>query len=150
VSSALGKEVNSAGAFPYCICEKCHPLPGDEITGFKQKDGSVIVHKRNCPDAIQLSVSEGDSIVDVSLPILPNRTYTTQIVINSVDRPSLLSDLVDVISKELRLNIESLHTVTEDYIVTTKVKIQVPSAFELSEAMRIIEQVEGVEEVRNV
>ena len=100
--------------------------------------------------AIQLSAKEGDSIVDVSLPILPNRTYPTQIVINSVDRNGLLLDLVNVISNELHLGIDSLHTETVDYIVTTKVKVQVPSAFELMEAMRIIEQIKGVEEVRTI
>lgn len=150
VNVMLGKSGITAENFPYCLCDKCNPLPGDEISGFKRPDGSIIVHKRNCQEAIQLSVKEGDSIVDVSLPVLPNRTYPTHIVINSVDRNSLLLDLVNVISNDLHLSIDSLHTVTEDYIVTTQVKVQVPSAFELSEAMRIIEQVKGVEEVRNM
>jgi hypothetical protein len=57
-------------------------------------------------------------------------------------------DLIKVISEDLKLSIDSLHTVTEDYIVTTNVRIEVPSAFELFEAVRIIEQVPGVEEVR--
>ncbi|MBQ0056578.1 MAG: bifunctional (p)ppGpp synthetase/guanosine-3',5'-bis(diphosphate) 3'-pyrophosphohydrolase [Bacteroidales bacterium] len=150
VNVSLAKNGISVEAFPFVLCKECNPLPGDEIVGFKQKDGTTIVHKRNCPEAIQLSAQEGDSIVDVSLPVLPNRTYPTQIVINSVDRYGLLHDLVKVISDELHLGIDELHTVTEDYIVTTKVKVQVPSAFELSEAMRIIEQIKGVEEVRNL
>ena len=87
-------------------------------------------------------------LVDVDLPILPNRTYPTRIEINSVDRAGLLLDLVNVISNELHLSIDDLHTETVDYIVTTRVRMQVPSAFELSEAMRIIEQIPGVEEVR--
>ena len=150
VNVSLAKNGISTEEFPFVLCDQCHPLPGDEIVGFKQKDGSVMVHKRNCPEAIVLSAKDGDSIVDVSLPILPNRTYPTQIVINSVDRYGLLLDLVNVISNELHLSIDSLHTETVDYIVTTKVKVQVPSAFELMEAMRIIEQIKGVEEVRNV
>lgn len=144
----LAKNGISTEEFPFTLCEVCNPLPGDEISGFKMKDGSVLVHKRNCRHAISLSASDGDSIVDVSLPILPNRTYPTNVVINSVDRYGLLLDLVNVISNELHLSIDSLHTVTEDYIVTTKVRMQVPSAFELAEAVRIIEQVPGVEEVR--
>ena len=150
VNVSLTKNGISTEEFPYVLCDECNPLPGDEIAGFKQKDGTIVVHKRNCPAAISLSAKEGDSIVDVSLPVLPNRTYPTQIQINSVDRNGLLMDLVNVISNELHLSIDSLTTTTEDYIVTTKVKIQVPSAFELSEAMRIIEQVKGVEEVRNL
>lgn len=148
INVALAKSGIEVEKFPYHVCERCHPLPGDEIMGFQRQDGTIMVHKRNCPDAISLSASDGDSIVDVSLPVLPNRTYLTQIEINSVDRYGLLKDLVHIITDELHLSIDSLHTETEDYIVTTRVKMQVPSAFELSEAMRIIEQVKGVEEVR--
>lgn len=150
VTAAINKNGHGTAAFPYKLCQDCNPLPGDEITGFKQADDSILVHKRNCPSAISLSAKEGDSIVDVSLPILPGRFYPTNITINSVDRVGLLLDLVEVISNKLHLSIDSLHTVTEDYIVTTHVRIQVPSAFELAEAIRIIEQVRGVEEVRTV
>ena len=118
--------------------------------GFKSKDGHIMVHKRNCKEAIALSAAEGDTIVDVNLPILPGRTYATRIEINSVDRNGLLMDLVNIISNDLHLSIDELHTVTEDYIVTTRIKMQVPSAFELAEALRIIEQVRGVEEVRTL
>ena len=148
VNVSLAKSGVSTEEFPYDLCKECNPLPGDEITGFKTKDGKIVVHKRNCPSAISRSAKEGDSIVDVELPILPNRTYPTKIVINSIDRDGLLLDLVNVISNTLHLSIDKLHTETIDYIVTTRVLMQVPSAFELSEAMRIIEQVKGVEEVR--
>ena len=148
VNVSLSKSGISADEFPYELCPECNPLPGDEITGFKSKEGKVFVHKRNCKLAISRSAKEGDLLVNVDLPILPNRTYPTQIEINSVDRDGLLFDLVDVISHTLHLSIDELHTTTEDYIVTTKIKMHVPSAFELSEAMRIIEQVKGVEEVR--
>ena len=150
VNVSLAKSGISVEDFPFVLCEHCNPLPGDEIAGFKQTNGMVTVHKRNCTDAIVLSAKDGDSIVDVTLPILPNRTYPTQITINSVDRNGLLLDLVNVISNDLHLSIDSLHTETVDYIVTTTVKVQVPSAFELMEAMRIIEQIKGVEEVRNL
>jgi GTP pyrophosphokinase len=147
INVSVSKNGAAAGEFPYKLCPDCNPLPGDEIIGFKQA-GGILVHKRNCPSAITLSAKDGDSIVDVTLPVLPGRFYPTNIIINSVDRPHLLMDLVKVISEDLKLSIDSLHTVTEDYIVTTNVRIEVPSAFELFEAVRIIEQVPGVEEVR--
>lgn len=150
INVALTKSGISVEEFPYELCDECHPLPGDEIMGFTQKDGTILVHKRNCKNAIALSAAQGDQIVDVQLPILPGRTYATEIEINSVDRNHLLIDLVDVISNQLHLSIDALHTVTTDYIVKTTVKMRVPSAFELSEAIRIIEQVPGIEEVRTI
>lgn len=150
INVSLSKSGISLDEFPYELCPICNPLPGDEIMGFKRKDGSILVHKRNCHDAIAVSAAEGDSIVDVSLPILPGRTYSTRIEIDSVDRNGLLMDLVNIISNDLHLSIDELNTVTEDYIVTTQIKMQVPSAFELAEVLRTIEQVPGVEEVRTL
>ena len=150
VNVSLSKSGVSADEFPYELCPECNPLPGDEITGFKNKDNKIVVHKRNCKSAISRSAKEGDLLVAVELPILPNRTYPTNIEICSIDRDGLLLDLVNVISNTLHLSIDALHTETVDYIVTTRVRMQVPSAFELSEAMRIIEQIKGVEEVRTL
>ena len=101
-------------------------------------------------DDMIIFTPKGNSIVDVSLPILPSRTYSTRIEIDSVDRNGLLMDLVSIISNDLHLSIDELTTVTEDYIVTTQIKMQVPSAFELAEVLRTIEQVKGVEEVRTL
>jgi len=151
INVSLSKSGISVEDFPYELCPSCNPLPGDEIMGFQHaKQKTIFVHKRNCQEAIALSAAEGDSIVDVILPILPGRTYSTRIEINSVDRNGLLLDLVNTISNDLHLSIDELHTVTEDYIVTTRIKMQVPSAFELAEALRMIEQIPGVEEVRTL
>lgn len=148
INVALNKSGVNLEEFPYDLCSDCNPLPGDEIMGFKSKDGSIQVHKRNCPNAIALSAADGDSIIDIQLPILPGRTYSTRIEINAVDRPGLMMDLMNIIYSQLHISIDSLNAETKDYIGIIRIKMRVPSAFELSEAIRIIEQVPGVEEVR--
>ena len=47
----------------YVRCPHCHPLPGDEVIGFKKNDGSIEVHTRNCQTAIRLASQHGGSIV---------------------------------------------------------------------------------------
>ena len=37
----------------YGRCDKCHPLPGDEVVGFREHDGNITLHKRDCPMAIR-------------------------------------------------------------------------------------------------
>ncbi len=150
INVALNKSGVTLQEFPFDLCPECNPLPGDEIMGFRHKDGTVLVHKRNCPDAIALSAADGDSIISVQLPILPGRTYSTRVEIKAVDRAGIMMDLVSIIYDQMHLSIESLEAKTEDYIGIIHVKMRVPSAFELSEAIRIIEQVPGVEEVRTI
>lgn len=50
----------------YKRCPHCHPLPGDEIIGFKATDGTITIHKRNCPVAIREASEQGDSIVSLN------------------------------------------------------------------------------------
>ena len=151
ISVALSKKGINVDEFPYELCPECNPLPGDEIMGFQHKgDKKTLVHKRNCPNAIALSAADGDSIVDVQLPILPGRTYSTRIEINAVDRAGMMMDLIEIISNQMHLSIDNIHAVTEDYIGNIQIKMRVPSAFELSEVIRIIETVKGVEEVRTL
>ena len=78
----------------------------------------------------------------------PGRTYPTQLTINGVDRAGFLYDLIKVITGDLHLYIDSLTTTTEVYIVTMHIRLRVASAIELDEAIRIIEGIDGVEEVR--
>ena len=151
INMALTKKGINVDEFPYELCPVCNPLPGDEIMGFMHKgDKKKLVHKRNCPEAIALSAADGDSIVDVQLPILPGRTYSTRIEINAVDRSGMIKDLIEIISNQMHLSIDNIHAVTEDYIGNIQIKMRVPSAFELSEVIRAIENVEGVEEVRTL
>jgi (p)ppGpp synthase/HD superfamily hydrolase len=62
----------------------------------------------------------------------------------------MIKDLIEIISNQMHLSIDNIHAVTEDYIGNIQIKMRVPSAFELSEVIRAIENVEGVEEVRTL
>lgn len=63
---ALRSHFANKERLPYSRCSCCHPLPGDEVIGFKDADVSITIHKRNCPDAIRLASEQGDSIVAVN------------------------------------------------------------------------------------
>ena len=78
----------------YVRCPHCHPLPGDEVIGFKKNDGSIEVHKRNCQTAIRLASQHGDSIVAVNFEEESRCLYPVRISVRAIDRYHLLSDLV--------------------------------------------------------
>lgn len=131
----------------YKRCHDCNPMPGEEVIGFKEADGSVTLHKRDCPIAIRLASQKGDNIVSVDFQ--PDHTlYPVTINIRAVDRYHLLIDLVDCISNDLNLSIDSLNTVTEDAIVTCSITFSVHSFTELQSIMRHISIIPGVDEVK--
>lgn len=132
----------------YCRCKECHPIPGDEVIGFKGTTGEVTLHKRNCPTVIRLATQFGDSIVSVDFKEEPNQLYPAQVHIKAIDRYHLLSDLIDCITNKLGLSIDSLHTVTEDAIVDCTIKFYIHSFSELNYISSHLYKIEGVEEVQ--
>ena len=141
------KEMKS---IPKNRCEHCKPLPGNEVIGFKEQDGTVSIHKRDCPIAISLASQKGDSIVSVTFPEDPDVHYPVCISIQGVDRYHLLIDLVDCITNVMKLSISSLHTVTEDEIVNCTIHFEVHSFQELQDVIGHINQIPGIEEVHFV
>ena len=132
------------------FCPNCHPIPGEEVVGFKEADGTVSVHKRNCPMAIGLASQQGDSIVSVDLMETPDALYPVCIQILAVDRFHLLSDMINCITNELCLSIESLSTSTADCIVQCTIKFGVHSFSELQTIISQVSDIESVEEVKRI
>ena len=134
----------------YHFCPNCHPIPGEEVIGFKEADDCITVHKRNCPVAIGLASQQGDSIVSVDYKESPAMLYPVCIQILAVDRNHLLSDMIDSITNELNLSISSLTTKTVDCIVNCAITFSVHSFGELQTIIAHIAAIKGVEEVKRV
>ncbi len=138
------------GKSDFHFCSNCHPIPGEEVIGFKEADGTITVHKRNCPIAIGLASQKGDSIVSVDYGENPNILYPVSIHILAVDRFHLLSDMINCITNDLRLSIDSLSTSTTDCIVHCTINFSVHSFGELQTIIAQVSAIDGVEEVKQV
>ena len=115
----------------YCHCPHCNPIPGEEVIGFVSPDGTITVHKRSCPRAIELASQQGDSIVSVEYEQEQNVLYPVSIQILAVDCYHLLSDIINCITNELQLSIDALTTKTTDCIVNCNIFFGVHSFGEL-------------------
>ena len=146
ISSYVSRKAKSC----FVRCPNCHPLPGDEVIGFKNPDGSIQVHKRNCQTAIRLASQHGDSIVAVNFEDECSCLYPVRISVRAIDRYHLLSDLVDCITEQLRLSMIGLRTETADNIGVCTIDFAVHSMTELEKAMSSIGAIPGVDEVQRI
>ena len=131
----------------YERCERCHPLPGDEVIGFKAPSGEITLHKRDCPHAIRLASQHGDSILSKNFPENEAFLYPVRIRIKGIDRYHLMSDLIDCITDKLHLTMLSLATENIDRIAICTIDFSVHSLHELQQAMDSIVRIEGIDEV---
>ena len=162
-----------------CRCPLCQPIPGGEVIGIRQPDedvtsaaetnhpmGSIVLHRRSCPEAIRLASKYGDNVISVNYatdasapPLVENTptsitinrigfTYPVTLSITGVDRPGLLIALCRELTDALHLNIDCLNTVTEDCIVRCSVTVMVHTVSEMIDALTHIAAIPGIESVR--
>ncbi|MBQ2978673.1 MAG: bifunctional (p)ppGpp synthetase/guanosine-3',5'-bis(diphosphate) 3'-pyrophosphohydrolase [Bacteroidaceae bacterium] len=134
----------------YNRCLDCHPIPGEEVIGFKEANGTITLHKRNCPTAIRLAAHHGDSIKAVEFKEDPEFLYPVRIRVRGVDRYHLLSDLIVCITDELHLSMKELSTETIDHIAACTIDFAVHSVEELQKAMENISSIDGIDEVSRI
>lgn len=142
-------EASSTDKHPeYVLCSKCNPLPGDEVVGFQRPDGTVLVHKCNCDDALSLSSQEGDVITRVELEAREDKTYPIGFWIRAVNRDNFLYDVMNFISGEMHLSIDNINSKTTDEIIDCHIKILVHSISELKSLVSGLSKIENVYEIR--
>ncbi|MBR1575674.1 MAG: bifunctional (p)ppGpp synthetase/guanosine-3',5'-bis(diphosphate) 3'-pyrophosphohydrolase [Bacteroidales bacterium] len=138
------------GEAAFTRCPVCHPLPGDDVVGFKGEDGLLMLHNRHCPEAIKLASENGDAIVSASFPEHPDLTYPVRIKITAIDRYHLLHDIIDCFTEERHLSMDKIGTVTQDQIVDCLIDFQVHSADEFYQVIKSISSIPGIDEVQRI
>ncbi len=144
---AMQAYLDSLPAARFLRCDCCRPIPGEEVIGFRDSDGSMTLHKRDCPIAIRLASQFGDNIVSVDYE--PDGTlYPVVVTVKAVDRYHLFLDIVDCISNKLNLSIDSYNSLCVDSIVTLEISFGIHSFGELEKIMSHISGIKDVDEVK--
>ena len=146
--SHISSYLNKQRKLQYVRCDSCRPLPGDEVIGFRNPDGSISIHRRDCKVAIRLASQRGDDIVPVDFEEDKDFLYPVRIDIRAIDRYHLLVDLIDCITNRLQLSLTHIVTKEKDEIVDCSMEFQVHSSAEMQEAITGISQINGVDEVK--
>jgi guanosine-3',5'-bis(diphosphate) 3'-pyrophosphohydrolase len=75
----------------------CNPAPGDDIIGYITRGRGATVHRRDCPNV--LNIKDKERLVQVSWGVAEN-VYRVPIRVQAYDRDGLMRDISTVISEE--------------------------------------------------
>ena len=99
-------DINNLG-FELANC--CKPVSGDAVFGFVTVGKGIVIHRIDCPNAAQLLNKYEYRVIDVKWRKTDeNRTYLTTLNIYGLDGLGILSKITDVISKNLRVNMQNM------------------------------------------
>ena len=142
VARAGGVRVKGVGDLLVRFAKCCHPIPGDQITGFITRGKGVTVHLQSCPTV--MNEREVGRLIEVEWEAEPTQTYPIAIRIEAYDRTGLLNDITQVVA-ENKVNIVAANVgVMPDHTAVVVATLQVASVAQLAKVMSRIEQLKDV------
>jgi len=88
----------------------CHPVPGDEVTGYMTRGKGVALHRHGCPNVAHYQQTEPERLIEVDWkPADDGSVYLSDIKVELADRIGLLEDVGKLFS-EAKTNIQAIRT----------------------------------------
>ena len=148
--SSKGKKVKEKETtHKYCLAPCCKPIPGDDIIGFKSDEG-IIIHKRDCPEALRLKSAHGPKIVETKWEEAEEQVYNATIEIEGIDKKHILMDILKIISEDLDANIKKLTVNTFGGIFNAKINIYVSHVNDVKKICKEALKINGIERATRV
>lgn len=127
----------------------CSPIPGDPIVGYITRGRGLTVHRKTCPNVTHLDQKD-PRIIEVSWEGGEGGVYPVTLEISSLDRPALLSEVINAIS-DTRTNMHSVNAVThKDRTATITLVLEIRNLEQLRYIIAKIARVRDVLAVNRV
>ena len=128
----------------------CNPLPGDEIIGYVTKGRGVAIHRADCPNCKLDNEIFKKRLVDVEWDNPKKSKFEGEIRIIGTDRKSMLNDIIHTIAVQ-KLNINGVNArKSKDEITQINLLVEVNDISELTNLMKKIKAIPGVDDVFRV
>jgi len=126
----------------------CNPIFGDEIFGFVTVGEGIRVHRLNCPNAGQLISRYGYRIVKARWNIRGKEIlFAVDLGIEGNDDPAILNNISTALSKDLRINIQSIHLENLNGMFKGKLRITIKDTLHLDGIITRLSSIRGIHKV---
>ena len=146
VDSDAGVIVPGAGEVLAKLARCCTPVPPDPIRGFVTRGSGVSVHRTDCVNLKQLE-EQPDRLVEVQWAPTKSSVFLVEILVEALDRKSLLSDVTRVLS-ENHVNILAASVSTSrDRVAFSRFAFEMGDPKYLSHVLNAVRRIDGVYDV---
>jgi GTP pyrophosphokinase len=141
-----GVTVQGTGNMLTVLARCCNPMPPDEIIGFVTRGRGVSVHRRDCPNVLNLS---HERLLRVGWGPATPSALRVKIRVKAWDRSGLLRDIADVLEEE-KINMLDASAVTarQDSQALITATLELRDAEQLSRVLSRIDRLPNVLDVR--
>ncbi|SMC22198.1 GTP pyrophosphokinase [Andreprevotia lacus DSM 23236] len=125
------------------LAKCCKPVPPDAVVGFVTKGRGISIHRTDCATLKRLAVASPERLISADWGKHAGSVFSTDLLIEAHDRPSLLRDLSDVMSRE-KINVTGVNTLSRDTLAKMRFTVEIRSADDLARIRSRLTDVVGV------
>lgn len=135
----------------YKLAKCCNPIHGDQVFGFVTRTAGISIHRMNCPNAHQLLTRYGYRVLRARWTTAADDTrFEVSIRITGMDDIGIVSNISDVISKDLQVNMRSISIDSRDGMFEGTITLFVKDTQHLEALIRKLKKVKGVSNIRRI
>ena len=134
----------------YSLAKCCNPIPGDDVVGFVSGDEHIIIHKRNCVEAIKNMSQQGDNIITAEWTKFKKLSYLSRIKLSGFDRVGVVNEITTVISKQNNINMRTVHFDAHDGIFEGDLYLYIHSVQDLNELIARLKKLKGIDSIERI
>ncbi len=143
IGSKVYHLVSEPGKVNYKMAPCCHPIPGDDVAGYVDENNEVVVHKIDCEELAKLRVSYGSRLVQTQWDTT-EATFLTVVHIEGSDRMGILHEIINLISRNLSINIRRLDIKAEDGVFKCELEVLISDVTVVNNLCKKLKKVDGV------
>ncbi len=134
----------------YKLSKCCNPIPGDDVFGFISVNDGIKVHKKDCPNAIQLQSNYAYRIISAKWIDSTQEEFTVDIKITGIDNLGLVNEITSIISDNMHVNMRNLNFSALGGTFTGTITLVVKNNNILKKLINNLKQIAGIEKVVRV
>ncbi|MFW6078366.1 MAG: RelA/SpoT family protein [Gemmatimonadota bacterium] len=140
--SSRGVKIQGLGNLMVRYAQCCQPVPGDDVIGYITRGRGVSVHRKDCPNVLNLA-DHPERRIEIEWEAEAEDRFFVRLVVEGDDRRGLLSDIATAITKT-GTNIRSAEIGAVEGGMTGSFAVEVQDLSHLKKVMKAIRRVDGV------
>ena len=134
----------------YSLARCCNPIPGDDVVGYISGEEHIIIHKKNCPEALKMMSQQGDSIITAEWTKFKKLSYLSRIKLTGFDRVGIVNEITTIISKQNNINMRTVHFDAHDGIFEGDLYLYIHNVQDLSELISRLMKIKGIDNIERI
>lgn len=131
----------------YQLAQCCSPIPGDQVFGFLTIKDGIKVHKKTCPNAIELQSNYAYRVLKARWIDASQEDFKATIKLSGLDDLGLVSQITKEISNNLHVDIRSLNFDSRESIFEGRIALVVKNKNTLKKLMDRLKKIEGIDRI---